>query len=139
MELEIDIKIYLKHTLENGFKITESKDYGMAKSCKLEYPILNMEIVYDRFDYYATIVYNEEKYNVVHIANFLNDKKVKYEFFDFGFETREIDAERFLTQLDKIMKSDFDNILDFLFNLTTEKQTEFNEYCEKINLELRGW
>lgn len=139
MELEINVKIYLKHTLENGFKIAESKDFGMAKYCRLEYPILNLEILYDRFDYYATIEYNEEKYDVIHLANFLNDKKAKYKFFNFEFETREIDAERFLTQLDRIMKSDFDNILDFLFNLTTEKQTEFDKYCEKINLKLRGW
>ncbi len=139
MELEIDIKIYLKFTLENGFKITESKDFGMAKVCRLEYPILNMEICYDRFEYYATIEYNEKNYNVVHLANFLNKEKPKYKFFDFGFETREIDAERFLTQLDEIMKSNFDNVLDFLFKLSAEKQAEFDNYCEKINTELRGW
>lgn len=139
MELEIDIKIYLQYTLQSGFKIKESKDSGMSKFCRLEYPILNLTIYYDRFEYFAIIEYNEEKYNVVHLANFLNRKKPKYKFFDFGFETREIDAERFLTQLDVIMKSDFDNILDFLFNLSTEKQAEFDQYCEKINMELRGW
>ena len=139
MELEIDIEIYMKFTLENGFKITESKDFGMAKSYRLEYPILNMEILYDRFEYYSTIEYHEEKYNVIHLANFLNDKKPKYSFFDFEFETREIDAERFLTQLDGIMKSDFDDILDFLFSLSTEKQSEFDEYCKKTNMELKGW
>ena len=139
MELEIDIKIYLKSTLENGFKITESKDLGMAKFCRLEYPILSMEIWNDRFDYSATIEYNDEKYNVIHLANFLNGKNAKYAFYNFGFETRNIDAERFLTQLDKIIKTDFDNILNFFFNLTTEKQTEFDKYCEKTNLVLRGW
>lgn len=139
MELEIDIKIYLKSALENGFKIVESKDLGMAKFCRLEYPILNMEIWNDRFDYNATIEYNNEKYNIIHLANFLNDKKTKYIFYDFGFETRNIDAERFLTQLDGIIKSDFDNILYFFFNLTNEQQTEFDKYCEKTNLELRGW
>lgn len=139
MEFEVDIKIYLKSTLESGFKISESKDLGMAKYCRLEYPILNMEIWNDRFDYNATIEYNEEKYNVIHLANFLNDRKTKYTFYDFGFETREIDAKRFLTQLDEIIKLEFDNILDFLFNLTKEKQTEFDKYCEKTNLELRGW
>ena len=59
MELEIDIKIYLKSAFENGFKIVESKDLGMAKFCRLEYPILNMEIWNDRFDYDATIEYND--------------------------------------------------------------------------------
>ena len=139
MELEIDIKIHLKSAFENGFKITESKDFGMAKFCRLEYPILNLEVWYDRFEYYATIDYADKKYNAVHLANFLSDKKVKYEFFDFGFETRNIDAERFLTQLDEIIKSDFDNILDFLFNLSNEKQTEFDNFREKTNMELRGW
>ena len=66
-------------------------------------------------------------------------KKAKYIFYDFGFETREINAKRFLTQLDELMKSDFDNILDFLFNLTTEKQTEFEKYCEKTNLDATGF
>jgi hypothetical protein len=135
MDLEIDIKTYLKSVLENGFKISESKDFGMAKFCRLEYPILNMEIWYDRFDYYATIEYNDEKYNVIHLANFLNDKITKYKFYDFGFETRNIDAERFLTQLDEIIKSEFDNILDFLFNLSKDKQSEFDKYCEKTNLD----
>ena len=139
MELEIDIKIYLKSTLESGFKIIESKDLGMAKFCRLEYPILSMEILNDRFDYNATIEYNDKKYNVIHLANFLNGKKSKYTFYDFGFETREINAKKFLTQLDGIMKSEFDNILDFLFKLSTEKQAEFDNYCEKTNMELRGW
>ena len=92
MELEIDIKIYLKSTLESGFKITESKDLGMAKFCRLEYPILSMEIWNDRFDYDATIEYNEQKYNIIHLGNFLNEKKAKYIFYDFGFETREINV-----------------------------------------------
>lgn len=139
MELEIDIKIYLKSAFENGFKIAESKDYGMAKFCRLKYPILNLVVYYDRFEYFAEIEYNNKKYNVVHLANFLNDRKLKYKFFDFGFETRNIDAERFLTQLDEIMKSDFDNILYFFFNLTNEQQTEFDKYCEKTNLDLTGF
>jgi hypothetical protein len=139
MGLEIEIKLSLKSTLESGFKIVETKDLGMAKYCRLEYPILNMEIWNERFDYNATIEYNDEKYNVIHLANFLNDKKTKYIFFDFGFETREIDAKRFLTQLDEIIKLEFDNILDFLFTLTRKNQSEFDKYCEKTNLELRGW
>lgn len=139
MELEVNINIYLKSALKSGFKISESKDLGMAKYCRLEYPILNMEIWNDRFDYNASIEYKDEKYNVIHLANFMDDKKAKYIFYDFGFETREIDAKRFLTQLDEIIKLEFDNILDFLFNLTKEKQAEFDKYCEKTNLELRGW
>ncbi|PVW13910.1 hypothetical protein [Marixanthomonas spongiae] len=139
MELEIDIKIYLKSAFESGFKIVESKDLGMAKFCRLEYPILNMEIWNDRFDYDATIEYNDQKYNVIHLANFLNEKKGKYIFYDFGFETREINAKRFLTQLNEIMISEFDIFLDFLFNLTTEKQAEFEKYCEKTNLEANGF
>ncbi|MGG5487112.1 hypothetical protein [Gaetbulibacter sp. PBL-D1] len=139
MELEIDIKIHLKSTLESGFKIAESKDLGMAKFCRLEYPILNMEIWNDRFDYDASIEYDNQKYNVIHLANFLNDKNEKYVFYDFGFETKEINAKRFLTQLDGLIKSEFDKILDFLFNLTTEKQTEFEKYCEKTNLDATGF
>jgi len=139
MELLIDIKINLKFTLENGFEISETKDFGMAQFCLLKYPILSMEIWKDRFDYYATINYNEEKYNVIHIANFLNDKEYKYRFLDFGFETREVDAKRFLTQLDEIIRVEFDKILEFLFNTSPEKQNDFDNYCENTNAKLRGW
>lgn len=44
MELEIEIKTYLKSALKKGFKITESKDLGMGKYCRLEYPVLSIEI-----------------------------------------------------------------------------------------------
>ena len=111
----------------------------MFKFCRLEYPILNLIVYYDRFEYFANIEYNEEKYNVIHLANFQNEKEPEYKFFDFGFKPRELDAKRFLSQLDVIIKSDFDSILDFLFNLSTEKQSEFDQYCEKKNMELRGW
>ena len=139
MDLEIDIKIYLKFTLENGFKILELKDFGMAKSCRIKYPILDLVVFFDRFEYDAIIEYGKERYNVIHIANFLNDKKLKYKFFDFGFETKEIDAKRFLTQLDEIMKIEFDDILNFLFNLNIQKQNEFDKYCGKTNLNTTGF
>ncbi|SDR65806.1 hypothetical protein [Christiangramia echinicola] len=139
MELLVDIEINLKFTLTNGFKISDSKDFGMAQLCVLEYPILKIEIWKDRFDYNAIMNYNEEKYNVIHLANFLNNKEIKYMFCDFEFKTREIDAKRFLQQLDKIIEDEFDKILEFLFTLSPEKQTDFNKYCEKTNANLRGW
>ncbi|SDR65918.1 hypothetical protein [Christiangramia echinicola] len=139
MEFIIDIKLNLKFTLENGFEISETKDFGMAQFCLLKYPILDLEIWKDRFDYNAIIAYNEEKYNVIHIANFLNDKEIKYSFFDFGFETREIDAKRFLTQLDQIIRVEFDKILEFLFIISPQKQNDFDRYCEETNAKLKGW
>mgnify|MGYP006294341689 CR=1 FL=1 len=139
MELEIDIRVHLKSAFKSGFKIVESKDLGMAKYCRLQYPILNLEVWNDRFDYNANLEYDEDKFNIIHLANFINDKRTKYIFFDFDFKTRNTDAERFLTQLDDIIKTEFDNILHFLFNLTNDKKNEFYKYCEKRNLELRGW
>lgn len=50
LELEIDIKTFLRPALDNGFTITESRYLGLRKYCKLEYPVLSMTIWKDRFD-----------------------------------------------------------------------------------------
>ena len=138
MNLDIDIKTYLKFAINNGFIISEYKNHEMAEFCRLDYSILTLDIWRDRIDYYADIVYDGQHFNTTHLANFINKTK-KYEFINFSFETEYVDAKKFLTLLNQIMESEFDIFLEFLFNLTTEKRTEFVEYCEKVNLETRGW
>jgi len=134
MNFDIDIQVYLKYPLNNGFEISEYKNYGMSEYCKLEYQILSLEIWRDRIDYYSSIIFNNNNYNTIHLANFLNDKISKYEFIDFSFETINVDSERFLTLLNQIIESEFDNILNFLFNITDEKYNDFIEYCEKSSM-----
>ena len=134
MNFDIDIQVYLKYPLNNGFEISEYKNYGMSEYCKLEYPILSLEVWRDRIDYYSNIIFNKKYYNTIHLANFINDKTSKYEFIDFSFETINVDCERYLTLLNQIIESEFDNILDFLFNITNEKYNDFIEYCENSSM-----
>ena len=134
MNFDIDIQVYLKYPLNNGFEISEYKNYGMSEYCKLEYPILSLEVWRDRIDYYSNIIFNKKYYNTIHLANFINDKTSKYEFIDFSFETINVDCKRYLTLLNQIIESEFDNILDFLFNITNEKYNDFIEYCENSSM-----
>ena len=138
MHLEIDIKTYLKTAFKFGFVLVESKDMGMSEYCILEYPILKLEITHDRFDYFALIRYGNEGFDLNHLANYINNNS-NYEFFKFGFETREIDAKRFLQQIDTILKVEFDKILDFLFNMNSDVKNKFFNYCQIENSKGRDW
>ncbi len=131
MNLDIYIKTYLKFPLTNGFVISEYRDYGMAEFCKLNYSILTLNIWRDRIDYYADIVYNEQYFNTTHLANFLSNKTKEYEFINFSLETINVDAEKFLSLLNRILEEEFDIFLEFLFNLKAKNRTKFIEYCEK--------
>ena len=138
MHLEIDIKTYLKTAFNIGFVLVESKDMGMSEYCILEYPILKLEITHDRFDYFALIRYENEGFDLIHLANYINNNS-NYEFFKFGFETREIDGKKYLQQIDTILKLEFDKILGFLFNMNASAKNNFFKYCEAENSKERDW
>ena|SRR5690606_25013621 len=137
MLLNIDVKTYLKYPLANGFKMTDYTDHGMAESCRLQYPILTLDIWRDRIDYTATIVFNDNYFDIVHLANFINgnsDYKTKG-----PTGTEHVDVERYLTLVNKIFEKEFDKILEFLFQLTDKKKSEYNSYFEEIINKDRGY
>ncbi|WMI68185.1 hypothetical protein [Mangrovimonas sp. YM274] len=131
MLLNIDVKTYLKYPLKNGFELNSYTDHGMAENCRLTYPILSLDIWRDRTDYSATIIYDENYFNVIHLANFINGNLKYLSMKPTG--TEHVDARQYLTLINEIFEKEFDKILDFLFQLTDSKKEEFNAYFNGKN------
>ena len=140
MSWEITININSNFALSNGFEIVESKVEGMFKSCRFKYgQVFELIYWYEKGPIHADFLINKKKLDLIHIANFVNNKSPKYNFPDFYWKNRTDSDSKYIKYYDSILAKELDNILDYLFKLDDKKWIEFKKYYQSENLRLTGF
>ncbi|QNJ98153.1 hypothetical protein [Constantimarinum furrinae] len=139
MSWKITIKSNSKFTLKNGFEILKMEDRGMFKSCQLKYgAILELIYFYEKGPIFAELIYDKKRFDLIHFANYKNNKQSIYKFPDFYWKNGINSDAEYIRYFDSILENELDNILACLFKMDEEKWIEFEKFYQSENLKLTG-
>ena len=129
MTWKTTIKNNSDFSINSGFKIIDIEEGGIFNSCRLQYgQVFQLYYYYNKGPVPADLLFANKIFDLIHLANFINDKIPVYNL-------TEIDSDRkYIKYYDSLLKNELQKILNFLFTITDGKWIDFQDYYKGENL-----
>lgn len=129
------VDVYAKPLLDLGFTITEKKDEGMGKYCKLSSTNYQIVFIYDRGPIHCELKHPDtrHKFDLIHLVNYLNMNLIKYDFPNYYFELNKECSDRYISYYVNIILENDKKIIDFINSIDSKKYREFVRYYMEEN------